>query len=532
MARVIRRRYLGGAAAALGGVLAAACGEVEIRYVQGPAGPAGPAGSQGASGAVGAAGSKGASGAAGQTIVVEKEKPVVVTKEVVKEVIVEKPVVVEKVVTIEKVVEVPVAAPSGPKHITFDTDWGPSGPRAEVIKRAMVLYNEMHPEVNVDVRIDAGREQAKSGSVFARTAVLIAADDMGDLFLWAGYVVVYWAKRGLFADLTPFMKQWGRTISDYIGAPQHEIWPYPNGKVWGLPFQGGTSDYMYNKSVLDRHGIEPDENWTFDDMVDVAKQVQDPENGLWGFGTPGWHTVLLTMYNIGGEKGADNGEKYLYDTPVGHQSIQFWEDMIHKHRVAPRPQDTRTEDGKSKGWRTDKGNYVFWTGYPSAAFRKNMVDNNFEAQMMWAPKWPANGLRAVWGGDQPHMVTKFAGARGVLAETAELANVLSGPEVAEIVVDHSNTAPIWRATFDSDRALDSKRWRRDIIMDGFNYRFGNQAQEFWYPMYRAWNPIFAKVWSGEISGLSAAAEANRLNDVIVNLKTLHPTADVLQAKLG
>ena len=77
---------------------------------------------------------------------VEKEKPVVVTKEVVKEVIVEKPVVVEKVVTIEKVVEVPVAAPSGPKHITFDTDWGPSGPRAEVIKRAMVLYNEMHPK--------------------------------------------------------------------------------------------------------------------------------------------------------------------------------------------------------------------------------------------------------------------------------------------------------------------------------------------------------------------------------------------------
>ena len=41
MASVIRRRYLGGAAAALGGLLAAACGEIEVRYVQGPAGPAG-----------------------------------------------------------------------------------------------------------------------------------------------------------------------------------------------------------------------------------------------------------------------------------------------------------------------------------------------------------------------------------------------------------------------------------------------------------------------------------------------------------
>ncbi len=531
MARVIRRRYLGGAAAALGGVLAAACGEVEIRYVQGPAGPAGAAGAQGVQGSSGAAGAKGASGAAGQTIVVEKEKPVVVEKVVEKVVTVEKPVIVEKVVTVEKVVEVP-AASSGPKDITFDTDWGPSGPRAEVIKRAMVLYNEMHPEVNVDVRIDAGREQAKSGSVFARTAVLIAADDMGDLFLWAGYVFVYWAKRGLFADLTPFMKQWGRSIDEYIGVPQHEIWPYPNGKVWGLPFQGGTGDWMYNKSVLDRHGIEPNDSWTYDDVIEAAKQVQDPENGLWGFTTPSWGTALTTMYNIGGEKGADNGEKYLFDTPVGHQAIQFWEDMIHKHRVAPRPQDTRTEDNKSKGWSPWKGNYVFWTGYPSAAVQKSMTDSNFEAQIMWAPKWPANGLRAVSSFDQAHMVTKFAGARGVLAETADLAHHLSGAEVAKIVVEHGNTSPIWRAVFDSDENLDSSRWNRHIIMDGFNYRYGNQAQEFWYPMYRAWNPIFAKVWSGEVSGLSAAAEANRLADVIVSLKTLHPTADVLQAKLG
>ena len=88
------------------------------------------------------------------------------------------------------------------------------------------------------------------------------------------------------------MKQWGRTIDEYIGVPQHEIWPYPNGKVWGLPFQGGTGDWLYNKSVLDRHGIEPNENWTHDDLIETAKQVQDPENGLWGFTTPSWGTAL------------------------------------------------------------------------------------------------------------------------------------------------------------------------------------------------------------------------------------------------
>ena len=67
-------------------------GEVEVRYVQGPTGPPGPAGPQGERGATGATGAQGATGAAGQDIVIEKEVPVVVVKEVVKNVVVVKEV--------------------------------------------------------------------------------------------------------------------------------------------------------------------------------------------------------------------------------------------------------------------------------------------------------------------------------------------------------------------------------------------------------------------------------------------------------
>lgn len=66
MVSVIRRKYLGGAAATLGGLLAAACGDPTVRYVGQPqAGPAGPAGPQGAKGETGAQGAQGAQGAAG-----------------------------------------------------------------------------------------------------------------------------------------------------------------------------------------------------------------------------------------------------------------------------------------------------------------------------------------------------------------------------------------------------------------------------------------------------------------------------------
>ena len=130
------------------------------------------------------------------------------------------------------------------------------------------------------------------------------------------------------------------------------------------------------------------------------------------------------------------------------------------------------------------------------------------------------------------MVTKFAGSRGVLAETAELAHHLSGPEVSQIVVEHGNTSPIWRAVFDFGRGAWIRRggtgtssWTGSTTATGTRHRSSGIR------CTRAWNPIFAKVWSGEVSGLAAAAEANRLADVIVSLKTLHPTADVLQAKL-
>ena len=282
MARVIRRRYLGGAAVTLGGVLAAACGEVEVRYVQGPAGPAGPGWCRRVSaglrwrrrrqgcGRGRRSDHRGREGEAGRRREGRREggrRRAAGRRR-------------------ESRGEGCFAPTAGPKRILFDTDWGPDGPRGEVVKRSLALYKEKHPEITVDVRFSAGREQAKSGTVFARTAVLIAADDMGDLFLWAAYVFVYWAKRGLFADLTPYFKQFQVTLDDYVSIPQHEVYPYPNGKIFGWPFQVITRDWMYNKSILDRHGIEPNENWTFDDLIEAAKQVQEPDNNIYGCPLP------------------------------------------------------------------------------------------------------------------------------------------------------------------------------------------------------------------------------------------------------
>ena len=471
-------------------------------------------------GAAGAAGAKGAAGAAGQTIVVEKEKPVVVEKEVVKEVVVERPVVVEKVV--EKV----VAPTAGPKRILFDTDWGPDGPRGEVVKRSLALYQEKRPEVTVDVRFSAGREQAKSGTVFARTAVLIAADDMGDLFLWAAYVFVYWAKRGLFADLTPYFKQFQVTLDDYVSIPQHEVYPYPKGKIFGWPFQVITRDWMYNKSILDRHGIEPNENWTFDDLIDAAKQVQEPDNNIYGMPPPGWWTHVMTMYQIGGENGAHNGEYYLFNSPAGIEAGQFWEDIIYKHQVAPaRPRWRARRSSVPPRATTPSSSPIRAprSARPSARTSSSISCTRRSGRRTASGPCPSR-IRRTWSPSGP--------APGASSPRApSWPRTLAGPDTSDLILTHGNTPPTWRALFDSDRNIPSDTFRRDILMHGFDYRYVHQAHEWWYPMARAWRPVINKVWAGELSYVNAAQEADRLNKLIAELRTLHPTSDVLQSKI-
>ena len=127
MTAVIRRQYLGGAAATLGGLLAAACGEPEVKYV-------------------------------------------------------------EKIV--ERIVEKPAPA-AEPKTVIFDTDWL-EGVRGDIINQSLEEWAGLHPQVTIDKR----NIQNPEGGIVPKVTTLMAADDMGDLMLWAGFFFTYWGEAG------------------------------------------------------------------------------------------------------------------------------------------------------------------------------------------------------------------------------------------------------------------------------------------------------------------------------------------------
>lgn len=72
-----------------------------------------------------------------------------------------------------------------------------------------------------------------------------------------------------------------------------KIWPVihrkgPDGEkhVWAMPFGGALGRVvLYRKDLFDRKGVPyPDVNWTWEDMMEAAKKLTDPEEGIYGIG--------------------------------------------------------------------------------------------------------------------------------------------------------------------------------------------------------------------------------------------------------
>jgi sn-glycerol 3-phosphate transport system substrate-binding protein len=126
-----------------------------------------------------------------------------------------------------------------------------------------------------------------------------------------------------------------------------EFWPALhmnarfNGQVYGIPFHNSTPLLYYNKAMLDRAGLKPPRNW--DEVVDVAGKLSDPAKDQWGIMLPtintdycGWILISL-VYANGGRFYNDEypGEVY-YNTPTTIGALQFWQDLVFKHKVMPK----------------------------------------------------------------------------------------------------------------------------------------------------------------------------------------------------
>ena len=126
---------------------------------------------------------------------------------------------------------------------------------------------------------------------------------------------------------------------------EYDYSPYPagvtalytfNDKHYAIPKDYDTIALVYNKEIFDAAGVAyPDDTWTWDTLLEVAKKLTDPDKGIYGFGAPNDRQsgYLNLIYQNGGFAFEDG--KSGYDQPATQEAIQWWVDLQQVHHVSP-----------------------------------------------------------------------------------------------------------------------------------------------------------------------------------------------------
>ncbi|MCC6175956.1 MAG: extracellular solute-binding protein [Chloroflexi bacterium] len=192
-------------------------------------------------------------------------------------------------------------------------------------------------------------------------------------------------EKNLLLDLDDRIKGDNYDLSDFL--PQAIELNKWDGKIYALPRDYGNQQIYYNVDLFKKKGVPlpatdwTDTTWTFDRYLEAAKAITEESGGQASqFGlvvNTAWRPWATFVYCNGGKIVNTDSRGIATSFAVGDDSaveaLQFLQDLIYKHKVAPPPSGT-------SAWSPDLGPVeVFGTnkvgmllGNPSQvqAFRK------------------------------------------------------------------------------------------------------------------------------------------------------------------
>ncbi len=403
---------------------------------------------------VGSAGALGAAGVAllaacGEGEVVEVVKVVTQVKQVEKIVEKEVPVTREEIVT----VEAPAPA-AGPVSVRFATDHT-SGPRGNAMKWGMEQFSRQYP--NIPVKIDV-----IGGDYFDSVNLQLAAGSMAEAILFEGNLFQAHYAAGFFPDITDLVGKLGFSLDDYWVLPTGWLpWEgalyQANGRLHGLPFQGGMNGIVYNVDLFESNGVDqPAEDWTWDDALEASRALTDTDDdqyGIWaptsdqfGWGPMVWSNGVEYWFNEQGES--------QFDSTGAIEALTWAHGTMHTEGVAF-TQEVQQRVAGEFGDPFSAGKVGIWPGgrVYSTGFGIPRIKDRFTwsvGPMYVSPK--TGHTRHGWN-DQPHIVTIAAERLGNLEQTVQLVTYLAGPEYQTRVGIDRGHFPVFKTVADSPEQL-------------------------------------------------------------------------------
>src|SRR5690606_17978775 len=151
-----------------------------------------------------------------------------------------------------------------------------------IFEKLIASFEEKYPHVTVKYT------SVPPGEYSQKLTTLISSGKAPDVFYVGGSEFYRFAEAGTVLNVQPYLDETDLFDPDNVWSQALDRYRYDGAKVgsgdlYGLPKDVGPWAFVYNKDLFDDKGITPPSavagEWTWDDLLDAAKQLTVDENG-------------------------------------------------------------------------------------------------------------------------------------------------------------------------------------------------------------------------------------------------------------
>lgn len=399
-------------------------------------------------------------------------------------------------------------APLRPATIRF-TYWGASPDEIQVQDRVIATFREKLPQIQVE---NAG-EPSGTGPYHEKLLVQLASGTAPDVARMQSANMPRFALRGLLVALDELIRRDRYGLEDFWPA----VLPLSRyqEKLYTLPVIGGPNPLFWNGRLFRQAGLPapPEEDargsWTWERFAEVARRLTQRDGETLrtaGFSVNlSWDGIGPFLWSAGGDYfDAERRRCTLTDAPAV-EAVQFLADLLHRHRVAPRPGEP------AEGLRWFPEGTIAMQISPITSSYQWRRDPQFEFDIVLNPRGRAGQIGLL-----------NANGYGMLAGTPardaawEFLKHLAGAETLMYLASLGRSFPWRRSVAQSKEYRDSQPVRSLDVL----FRLADRNGRTW-PVVPAWieieaaaNPVLREIAEGKLGvreGLERVkAEADRL----------------------
>ena len=206
-----------------------------------------------------------------------------------------------------------------------------------IFERYVAEFNQANPDIEVKV-ISFGPAE-----ILPKYLAAAAGGAPPDIYHSPGNVYFDLAANKVIAPWDGLVEVHPTTYKNFDGMT---IW---EGRRYGVPVNGGLGIMLYNLELFEKGGLDPTKlPETWDDLLDAAKRMTNAAENQWGLmlgnqagnASQPYYTFLLTA---GGELTTPDGRASAFNSEAGLETLNFFVDLVHKHKAGPHRVYTETQ---------------------------------------------------------------------------------------------------------------------------------------------------------------------------------------------